>query len=71
MTAGDKAQRQPVLVIMGGSGSGKSTVAGILAGQLGRDLEEGDDLRPPAHVAKMDAGIPLTDEDQPVASVHA
>ena len=56
---------------MGVSGSGKSTVAGILAGQLGWDLEEGDDLHPPAHVAKMDAGIPLTDEDQPVASVHA
>ena len=35
--------QQPVLVIMGVSGSGKSTVAGILAGQLGWDLEEGDD----------------------------
>jgi len=49
---------------MGVSGSGKSTVAGILAGQLGWDLEEGDDLHPPANVAKMAAGFPLTDEDR-------
>lgn len=56
--------QQPVLVIMGVSGSGKSTVAGILAGQLGWDLEEGDDLHPPANVAKMAAGQPLTDSDR-------
>jgi len=60
----DDQVQQPVLVIMGVSGSGKSTVAGILAGQLGWDLEEGDDLHPPANVAKMHAGIPLTDEDR-------
>jgi 6-phosphogluconate dehydrogenase len=55
---------QPVLVIMGVSGSGKSTVAGILAGQLGWDLAEGDDLHPAANVAKMASGTPLTDEDR-------
>ena len=60
----DPAPQQPVLVIMGVSGSGKSTVAGILAGQLGWDLEEGDDLHPAANVAKMSAGIPLTDDDR-------
>jgi gluconokinase len=60
----DPPVQQPVLVIMGVSGSGKSTVAGILAGQLGWDLEEGDDLHPPANVAKMSAGVPLTDEDR-------
>jgi gluconokinase/shikimate kinase len=49
---------------MGVSGSGKSTVAGILAGQLGWDLAEGDDLHPPANVAKMAAGHPLDDEDR-------
>ncbi len=54
----------PVLVIMGVSGSGKSTVAGVLAGRLGWDLEEGDDLHPPANVAKMAAGQPLTDADR-------
>ncbi len=64
MTLDDTQAQQPVLVIMGVSGSGKSTVAGILAGQLGWDLEEGDDLHPAANVAKMSAGIPLTDEDR-------
>src|SRR6195952_4828294 len=58
------AQQQPVLVIMGVSGSGKSTVAALLAGQLGWDLAEGDDMRPDENVAKMHAGQPLTDEDR-------
>ena len=57
-------RQQPVLVIMGVSGSGKSTFAGILAGQLGWDLEEGDDLHPAANVAKMASGQPLTDDDR-------
>src|SRR5664279_1263756 len=48
MTTEAHSPQQPVLVIMGVSGSGKSTVAGILAGQLGWDLEEGDDLHPAA-----------------------
>jgi gluconokinase len=51
-------------VLMGVSGSGKSTVAGLIAGRLGWALEEGDDLHPPANVAKMAAGHPLTDEDR-------
>jgi carbohydrate kinase (thermoresistant glucokinase family) len=49
---------------MGVSGCGKSTVAGVLAGRLGFDFGEGDDLHPPANVAKMAAGDPLTDEDR-------
>lgn len=64
MTADMHRQQQPVLVIMGVSGSGKSTVAAILAGQLGWDLEEGDDLHPAGNVAKMTAGIPLNDDDR-------
>ncbi|MGY2745691.1 gluconokinase [Arthrobacter sp. UYCu723] len=59
-----KTAQQPALVIMGVSGSGKSTVAGLLAGRLGWDLAEGDDLHPQANVAKMQAGEPLTDEDR-------
>jgi gluconokinase len=55
---------RPVLVIMGVSGSGKSTVAGLLAGRLGWDLAEGDDMHPPANVTKMAAGHPLDDEDR-------
>jgi carbohydrate kinase (thermoresistant glucokinase family) len=53
-----------VVVVMGVSGSGKSTVAGVLAGRLGWDLAEGDDLHPPSNVAKMAAGHPLTDADR-------
>ena len=49
---------------MGVSGSGKSTVAGILAGQLGWDLQEGDDLHPAENIAKMASGQPLTDADR-------
>jgi gluconokinase len=56
--------QQPVLVLMGVSGCGKSTVAGVLAGRLGWDLGEGDDLHPPANVEKMAAGHPLTDDDR-------
>jgi len=58
------ASSQPVLVVMGVSGCGKSTVAAILAGQLGWDLEEGDDLHPDENVEKMANGHPLTDEDR-------
>ena len=64
MTTEAHSPQQPVLVIMGVSGSGKSTVAGILAGQLRWDLEEGDDLHPAANVAKMASGQPLTDDDR-------
>jgi gluconokinase/shikimate kinase len=59
-----KTAQQPVLVIMGVSGSGKSTGAGLVAGRLGWDLAEGDDLHPASNVAKMQAGEPLTDEDR-------
>src|SRR4051794_31888644 len=54
----------PVLVLMGVSGCGKSTTAGVLAGRLGWDLEEGDDLHPAANIAKMAAGTPLDDMDR-------
>jgi len=56
--------QQPVLVIMGVSGSGKSTVAAVLAGQLGWDFAEGDEMHPDANVEKMHAGNALTDEDR-------
>jgi len=49
---------------MGVSGSGKSTVAALLAGRLGWDFEEGDELHPPANIAKMAAGHALNDEDR-------
>jgi gluconokinase len=58
------AGHQPVLVVMGVTGAGKSSIALILAAQLGWDLAEGDDLHPASNVAKMSAGTPLTDEDR-------
>jgi ribose 5-phosphate isomerase A len=56
----------PILVLMGVSGVGKSTVARELAARLGWPFEEGDALHPSANIAKMHAGIPLTDEDRQV-----
>jgi gluconokinase len=53
-----------VLVVMGVSGSGKSTVAALLAGRLGWAFEEGDALHPQANIDKMAAGHPLSDEDR-------
>jgi gluconokinase/shikimate kinase len=57
-------QKPQVLVLMGVSGCGKTTVAAILAGRLSWPFEEGDALHPPANIAKMEAGHPLTDEDR-------
>lgn len=57
-------RQQPVLVVMGVSGSGKSTVAAMVSTRLGWDFEEGDELHPPDNVAKMAAGHPLTDADR-------
>jgi ribose 5-phosphate isomerase A len=54
----------PILVIMGVSGAGKTTIAEALAARLGWAFEEGDSLHPEINVAKMHAGIPLTDEDR-------
>jgi gluconokinase len=53
-----------VLVVMGVSGSGKSTVAAMVAEELGWDFAEGDAMHPQANVDKMHAGTPLTDEDR-------
>jgi gluconokinase len=52
------------VVVMGVSGSGKTTVAERLAGKLGWRFIEGDRLHPPANVEKMRQGIPLTDADR-------
>ncbi|MET0543038.1 MAG: gluconokinase [Variovorax sp.] len=52
------------LVVMGVSGCGKSTLGQSLATGLGLPLIEGDDFHPPANVARMTAGIALTDADR-------
>lgn len=51
-------------VMMGITGSGKSTVGRLLADRLGVPFVEGDDWHPAENIAKMSAGIPLTDEDR-------
>ena len=53
-----------VAVVMGVSGSGKTTVADGVARRNGWRLVEGDKLHPPANVAKMKSGTPLTDADR-------
>ena len=58
------AKNGTALVVMGVSGSGKTTVAELLAKQLGWPFMEGDRLHPPANVEKMRQGIPLTDADR-------
>ena len=52
------------IVIMGVSGCGKSSVGAALSGALGIPYRDGDDLHPPANVAKMRAGEALTDADR-------
>lgn len=52
------------IVIMGVSGCGKSSVGAALAQHLGLPYHDGDDLHPPANVARMAAGVPLTDADR-------
>jgi gluconokinase len=54
----------PHLVVMGVSGSGKTTVAQILAERLGWPYAEADEFHPQANIDKMSAGTPLTDDDR-------
>lgn len=60
--AGGKAAQ--VLVVMGVSGSGKSTVAALVAERLGWIFVDGDSFHTPEHIAKMHAGLALDDEDR-------
>jgi gluconokinase len=61
----DDAPKTPcALIVMGVSGSGKSTIAERLAQRLNWTFEDGDRFHPASNVAKMSAGHPLTDEDR-------
>lgn len=56
--------RIPLVVVMGVSGSGKTSVGAELAVRLGVPFADGDELHPSANVAKMSSGMPLTDDDR-------
>lgn len=59
-------------IVMGVSGSGKTSVGKSLAEQLGWDFYDADDFHPPENIAKMESGIPLDDSDRVpwLASLH-
>jgi gluconokinase len=54
----------PPMIVMGVTGSGKSTIGTLLAARLGLAFIDGDDLHPQANKNKMSAGIPLDDSDR-------
>ena len=53
-----------VTILIGVAGSGKTTIGRLLAGRLGWEFHDGDDLHPPSNKEKMSHGIPLTDDDR-------
>ena len=62
---GTMAVKSPlVIVLMGVSGCGKSTTGAALSRRLGWPFRDADSFHPPANVAKMSRGVPLTDEDR-------
>ena len=64
MTAPAKLKNVIAIIVMGVSGCGKTTVAELIARNLSLAFRDGDSFHPPANIAKMSAGVPLTDEDR-------
>jgi gluconokinase len=62
-----------VILVMGVTGAGKTTVGKLLAEHLGWQFLDADDFHPPANIEKMKRGIPLTDADREpwLAAIHA
>jgi gluconokinase len=63
-TNGASRTAPTIVIVMGVSGSGKSTVGGLLASRLRWEFEDADWFHPAANVEKMHNGVPLTDEDR-------
>ena len=53
-----------IIILIGVSGSGKTTIGGLLAKALGWPFYDGDDFHPRENIEKMASGIPLTDDDR-------
>jgi gluconokinase len=53
-----------IVIVAGVSGCGKTTIGALLAGRTGWPFADGDSFHPPANIAKMAEGLPLTDEDR-------
>lgn len=62
--AKNSSDENTFLIVMGVAGSGKTTVGRALASRLGWPFYEGDDYHPPANIARMATGIPLSDADR-------
>ena len=66
-----RSAKPVVAVVMGVSGSGKTTVAALLAAAMHWHFQEGDDLHPAANVEKMRGGHPLNDADRLPGSMRS
>jgi gluconokinase len=53
-----------IVIVMGVTGSGKTTIGSLLATQLGWKFADADDFHPPSNIEKMRKGIPLNDDDR-------
>jgi gluconokinase len=53
-----------IVIIMGVTGAGKTTIGSLLAQRLGWQFADADDFHPPANIEKMRQGVPLTDADR-------
>jgi gluconokinase len=62
-----------IVVLLGPTGVGKTTIGALLAQRLGATFVDGDDFHPAANVEKMSRGVPLTDDDRRpwLAAIHA
>jgi len=56
--------KNKVIIIIGVSGSGKTTIGRLLSGELGWQYYEGDNFHPPANIEKLKSGVPLDDADR-------